>query len=275
MTTKVSPATAECSQWGELLSAGNLCLTAMPLTGWSADDLFVLPRVWLTVLLGSYLWVLVLCVGPLNITAPNWGQLLAGIPAYFLGLKAPSPFTCSWDTSGPSTSSRLTWWQIFTSYCVLWASLVAQMVKNLPAVQETWVRYLGWEDPLEEGMATHSSLLAWRSPIDKGAWQATAHGVTKSQTRLNDWAHALCSLTLFQLWMDVLWLLSPPLSVLPHLFQFVLSILREWEGLCSDVAFVSLRATTLESAQINSLLWPLLVLNFCLWYSWNYIFCRN
>ena len=45
-----------------------------------------------------------------------------------------------------------------------WASLVPQMVKNLPSMQETWVRSLGWEDPLEKGMATHSSLLAWRIP---------------------------------------------------------------------------------------------------------------
>ena len=44
------------------------------------------------------------------------------------------------------------------------ASLVAQMVKNLPAVQETWVQSLGWEDPLEKEMATHSSILAWRIP---------------------------------------------------------------------------------------------------------------
>ena len=43
-----------------------------------------------------------------------------------------------------------------------WASVVVQMVENLPAMQETWVRSLGWEDPLEEGMATHSSILAWR-----------------------------------------------------------------------------------------------------------------
>ena len=43
-----------------------------------------------------------------------------------------------------------------------WASLVAQMVKNPPAMRETWVQSLGWEDPLEEGMATHSSILAWR-----------------------------------------------------------------------------------------------------------------
>ena len=46
------------------------------------------------------------------------------------------------------------------------ASLVAQMVKHLPAIQETWVRSLGWEDPLEEGMATHSSILTWRIPTD-------------------------------------------------------------------------------------------------------------
>ena len=45
-----------------------------------------------------------------------------------------------------------------------WASLVAQLVKNLPAMRETWVRSLGWEDPLEKGKATHSSILAWRIP---------------------------------------------------------------------------------------------------------------
>ena len=60
------------------------------------------------------------------------------------------------------------------------------MVKNLPAMWETWVQSLGWEDPLEESTATHSSLLAWRIPIERGAWKATIHGVAKSQTRLND-----------------------------------------------------------------------------------------
>ena len=45
-----------------------------------------------------------------------------------------------------------------------WASLEAQLVKNLPAIWETWVRSLGWEDPLEEGMATHSRILVWRIP---------------------------------------------------------------------------------------------------------------
>ena len=60
------------------------------------------------------------------------------------------------------------------------------MVKNLPAKQETWVQSLGQEDPLQEGMATHSSMLAWRIPIDRGAWWAIVHRLTKSWTRLSD-----------------------------------------------------------------------------------------
>ena len=60
--------------------------------------------------------------------------------------------------------------------------LVVQMVKNLPAMWETWVPFLVWEDALEEGMATHSSVLPWRIPMDRGAWQATVYGVTKGQT---------------------------------------------------------------------------------------------
>ena len=67
-----------------------------------------------------------------------------------------------------------------------WASLVAQLVKNLPAMWETWVRSLCWEDPLEEGMATHSSIPAWRILMDRGAWWATVHGVAKGWTRLSD-----------------------------------------------------------------------------------------
>ena len=66
------------------------------------------------------------------------------------------------------------------------ASLVAQMAKNPCAMQETWVLALGWEDPLEEGIATHSSTLAWRILTDREAWWATVHGVAKIQTRLSD-----------------------------------------------------------------------------------------
>ena len=60
------------------------------------------------------------------------------------------------------------------------------MVKNPPAMRETWVQSLGWEDPLEEGMTTHSSILAWKIPMDRGAWGAAVHGVTKSWTQLSD-----------------------------------------------------------------------------------------
>jgi len=63
---------------------------------------------------------------------------------------------------------------------------VAQLVKRLPAMRETWVWSLGWEDPLEEGMATRSSILAWGIPMDRGAWWAVVHGVAKSWTQLND-----------------------------------------------------------------------------------------
>ena len=59
-------------------------------------------------------------------------------------------------------------------------SLYPQMVKNLPAEWETWVGSLGWEDPLEEGMAAHSGILAWRIRTDREAWLATIHGVAQS-----------------------------------------------------------------------------------------------
>ena len=64
-------------------------------------------------------------------------------------------------------------------------SLVAQTVNN-PSAVESWVQSLGWEDRLEEGMATHSSTLAWRISMDGGAWWATVTGVAKSQTWLGD-----------------------------------------------------------------------------------------
>ena len=60
---------------------------------------------------------------------------------------------------------------------------MAQLVKNLPAMWETWVRFLGWEDSLEKEMATHSSILAWKNLLDRGAWWAA---VTKSWARLSD-----------------------------------------------------------------------------------------
>ena len=65
---------------------------------------------------------------------------------------------------------------------------VVHTVKNSPAMHETWVRSLHWEDPLKEGMSTHSSILDWRVPMDRGAWRAIVHGVTNSRTQLSDYA---------------------------------------------------------------------------------------
>ena len=76
-------------------------------------------------------------------------------------------------------------------YAVWWIRhqafpLVAQRLKCLPAMWETQVRFLGWEDPLEKEMATHSSILGLENPMDGGAWWATVRGVTKTPTQLSD-----------------------------------------------------------------------------------------
>ena len=63
---------------------------------------------------------------------------------------------------------------------------MAQTVKNPPATWETWALSLVWEDPLEKGMTTHSSVLAWRILMDRGAWQAMVHGVADNRTQLSN-----------------------------------------------------------------------------------------
>ena len=72
--------------------------------------------------------------------------------------------------------------QLSYFHLILRASLVAQTLKNQPAIQETGVQSLSQEDPLEKGMATHSSILAWRILMDRGAWPAAVHGVAENQT---------------------------------------------------------------------------------------------
>ena len=68
------------------------------------------------------------------------------------------------DSSSISGLGRSPGEEIGYQYQYCWASLVAQLIKNPPAMWETWVQSLGWEDPLEKGKATHSSILAWRIP---------------------------------------------------------------------------------------------------------------
>ena len=90
---------------------------------------------------------------------------------------SPTPKNHLTTLSGPNTIS------VFLQY--LRASLVVQMVKNLPSIPETQVRSLSWEDSLEKGMA-HSSILAWRSPWTEESSGLQIHGVTKSWTPLSN-----------------------------------------------------------------------------------------
>ena len=87
-------------------------------------------------------------------------------------------------TSPPIFSSVRHLLSIWLFVYLPWASLVAHIVKGLPAMWKTQVWFLGWKDPLEEGMATHSSALAWRISIDRGAWRAIVYEVTKNWTWL-------------------------------------------------------------------------------------------
>ena len=75
--------------------------------------------------------------------------------------------------------------QLFCLLIPLWASLVAQMVKNQPAMQEAWVQSLGQEDPQEKRMVIHSHS-SLENAMGRGAWWATIHGLAKSQTQLSD-----------------------------------------------------------------------------------------
>ena len=113
------------------------------------------------------------CTGPCKL----WASLVA------LLVKSPPAVQ---ETQFDSWFGKIPWRRGYPLQ-YSWASLVAQTVKNLPAIQETWVRSLGWEDPLEEGVVTHSSIPAYRIPMDRGAWWArSCKGVAKSQTWLSD-----------------------------------------------------------------------------------------
>ena len=125
----------------------------------------------------------------------KWGLCLS--KGGFPGSSAGKESTCNaGDPSlipglGRSPAEGIGYWLQYS-----WVSLVAQIVKNPPAMRETWVWSLGWEDPLEEGMATHSSILAWRIPMVREAWRTTVRGVTNSQAWQSDWAHSTLPKTL-------------------------------------------------------------------------------
>ena len=100
----------------------------------------------------------------------------------YLSRGFPSSSAGKESTCNAGDPGSLGWEGIGYPFQYSWASLVAQMVKNLPAMWETWVRSLGWQAPLEEGMETHSCILAWKIPMDRGAWRAIVQGGKKSRT---------------------------------------------------------------------------------------------
>ena len=113
----------------------------------------------------------------------DWSDLAAMINYMcipgFHGSSAGKESACNAGDPGLIPGSgRFPGEEICCSLQYSWASLVAQMVKNLPAMWETWVWSLGWE---EEGMATQSSILAWRIPMGRGAWRVAVHGVSKTE----------------------------------------------------------------------------------------------
>ena len=116
---------------------------------------------------------------PWGVWRPYRGRInKAGFP----GSKAGRESTCSaGDPSSILGSGRSPGEGIDYQLQYYWASLLAQMVKNPPAVRETWVQSPGWEHPLEEGMATHSSILAWRIP-----WTEEPGRLLLSWTQLSD-----------------------------------------------------------------------------------------
>ena len=161
--------------------------------------------------LGPYLMDLYSGHPPVNSLVDGWETVITGEPGKHAGdgrartdSGASSPrLSREWETNfhtvfthvlgRPKSLLGFAWLIMEKSERTFWPAhyfcccyLVAQMVKNLPAMRGTWVWSLGWEDPLEEDMATHCSILAWRTPMDREAWWATVHGVSKSQTRLSD-----------------------------------------------------------------------------------------
>ena len=117
----------------------------------------------------------------------NWSDLIwictRGLP----GSSAGKEYTCNArDFASIPGSGRSSGEGIGYPLQYSWAFLLSQIVKNPPTMRETWFWSLGLADPLKEGMATHSSISAWRIPMDREAWWVTAHEVTKSWTWLSN-----------------------------------------------------------------------------------------
>ena len=143
-----------------------MSLSANPITWVSSPwfDWFFSP--W--VMLSCFLTCLIICIWMTGVLS---GWMLGIFLLLFLSFMGFSDSSVgresTWNAGDPSSipgSGRSAREGIGYPLQYSWASLVAQLIKNPPAMQETWVRTLDWEDPLEKGKATHSSILAWRIP---------------------------------------------------------------------------------------------------------------
>ena len=132
-----------------------------------------------------------MCTNYSSIKHINGSPLFLGISTFFTQFTKLSSLMCVVHQSGilhylnPFCRLLLLLVSFTCSTIIYGASLVAQMVKNPPAMQETWVRSLGWEDPLEEDMATHSSILAWRNPWTEEPGRLWSIGLQRVR---RDWA---------------------------------------------------------------------------------------
>ena len=107
-------------------------------------------------------------------------------------------------------------------YSTIWASLVTQLVKNPPALQETWVWSLGWEDPLQEGMASHSSILVWRTPWteEPGGLQFMGSQESDTTERLSTAQHYICRYSsVVKSCLALLWSMKPAGLLCPWVLQ--------------------------------------------------------
>ena len=121
---------------------------------------------------------------------------------------------------------------------LLGASLVAQRVKNLPAMQESWVQFLGWEDPLEQEMATHSSVRDWRILWKEEPGRLQSMGSQRARHNLVTKPPPL-PLTLSKVGLEIPWMLTSFFFLVrlsqDHLIFIMCTVLSQMSRVCSDV----------------------------------------
>ena len=115
----------------------------------------------------------------------GWGGGMWAVKGHLTPQRAGHPRINAWCEGGWGGRRLDSGCYLEPQLCCLCASLVAQLVNNLPAMRETWVQSLGWEDPLEKGMATHSSILAWGIPWVGHEWVTFTHSLVACKVELN------------------------------------------------------------------------------------------